>query len=629
MWKNSKQKSRNTIASTAFAMSAAVALGILVIAWEQPKNQNHHYETLLTDSPAQWRLKVKAVLKHNSWNHRYQVQAIAINKTQCTGKLLLSIARDSLSAQLAVDDEIMVYTSATTIRPPRNPYQFDYQAYLKKQGIFHEIRLPQPVFLQLNAARPTLRGRAFRFRETLINRLEKYDFGKAELGVIQALILGKRDDLSEATYRNYQDAGAVHILAVSGLHVGLIMLLLQWLLRPIQQLPQGDLLKALIVITLLWTYAFVAGLSPSVVRATTLFSFLAYAAQLNRPTNVYNSIAWSLFFILLIKPLFLFQVGFQLSYAAVIAIAIIYPELQRLWSPRYYLLRKGWQLLSVSIAAQLGVLPMVLFYFHQFPGLFWVSNLIIIPFLGMLLALGFVVLVLAYANSLPPFLADFYNFLVYQMNRIVAWVAQQEAFVFKDIPFDMVHLVFTYLLIGGSFLLLKKPVFKTITLVLISLLGWSGYRLYQNIALNHTEELLLLHQTKNTVLFYQHGNTLEVLATDTLAIRRYAQDFKMNRQLEVLNYRPLGNFYNLNQNDLWIIDSSEMLPSRNPNYLLLSQSPKINLDKLLERHTPKLILADGSNYRSDVQRWKASCTLKDIPFYYTGDEGAYTFGLNE
>ena len=164
--------------------------------------------------------------------------------------------------------------------------------------------------------------------------------------MIQALLLGKRDDISETNYNNYKNAGVVHILAVSGLHVGIILFLLEFILSPLERLPKGKTIKLIVVVLLLWGYAFVAGLSPSIFRAVTMFSFVAYALYLSRPTNLFNIIALSMLFILLVKPLFLFQVGFQMSYAVVFAIVWIYPKLQKFWFPENIIIRKTWQLLS-------------------------------------------------------------------------------------------------------------------------------------------------------------------------------------------------------------------------------------------------------------------------------------------
>ncbi len=168
--------------------------------------------------------------------------------------------------------------------------------------------------------------------------------------------------------------------------------------------------------------------SPSVVRAVTMFSFVAYALFLNRPTSIVNILALSVFAILLIHPMFLFQVGFQMSYAAVFAIVWIYPILMKLWNPRHWFLKKGWQLFSVSLAAQAGVLPISIFYFHQFPGLFFLSNILIVPFLGILLGLGLLVIILSAINMLPNSIAIFYNLLLKTMNDVVQWVGKQEHF---------------------------------------------------------------------------------------------------------------------------------------------------------------------------------------------------------
>ena len=203
-----------------------------------------------------------------------------------------------------------------------------------------------------------------------------------------------------------------------------------------------------------------------------MFSFVAYAFYLNRPSNTYNILALSMFFILLVfNPLLLFDVGFQMSYAAVFAIVWIYPLLQKFWNPKKWLLKYVWQLLSVSIAAQIGVLPISLYYFHQFPGLFFISNLLIVPFLGLILGLGIVVIALILLNLAPNILIEIYDSLIGSMNTIIGWVAQQEAFIFKNIPFDTAQLMLSYCLIMALIWVLTKVTFKRTIVLLICLLG--------------------------------------------------------------------------------------------------------------------------------------------------------------
>ena len=158
-----------------------------------------------------------------------------------------------------------------------------------------------------------------------------------------------------------------------------------------------------------------------------------------------------MFLLLLLKPIFLFDVGFQLSYLAVFGIIWVQPVFYQLWKPKYYIIDKGWQLFTVSLAAQIGVLPLSLFYFHQFPGLFFVSNLLIIPFLGIILSTGIIVLVLSYYSILPAFMVTIYGGIISVLNKTVVFIAKQEAFLFSDISFSVVKMFLLYLLIIAYF----------------------------------------------------------------------------------------------------------------------------------------------------------------------------------
>jgi competence protein ComEC len=397
------------------------------------------------------------------------------------------------------------------------------------------------------------------------------------------------------------------------------------MLRPMELLPNGKTFKLVVVVFLLWSFAFLAGLSASVVRAVTMFSFVAYAMYLNRPSNTFNILALSMFFILLVfDPMLLFNVGFQMSYAAVFAIVWIYPILQKFWYPKNWLIRQVWQLLSVSIAAQIGVLPISLYYFHQFPGLFFISNLLIIPFLGLILGLGIIVIALILFNIAPNYLIELYNSIIGIMNSVIKWVAQQEAFVFKNIPFDSVQLVLTYCLLISMIWMLIKNTFKRTLTFLICFIGLQLWSLYNQQNTYEKEQLLLAHQTKNSVLAHQKGNQLSIFTNDSSATKNFVTSFQIHERVDKLNYHSIRNSYKFNDQKLVLIDSFGIydLEQKNVDYLILTQSPKINLERLITHLQPKKILADGSNYHSYVNRWKRTCSHKKLPFHYTGEKGA-------
>jgi competence protein ComEC len=400
----------------------------------------------------------------------------------------------------------------------------------------------------------------------------------------------------------------------------------------LERLRHGKTLKLGLIVLILWAYAFLAGMSASIVRAVTMFSFVAYALYLNRPSNTYNILALSMFFILLaFDPNLLFQVGFQMSYAAVFAIVWIYPLLQKFWLPKNLMVQKIWQLLSVSIAAQMGVLPISLYYFHQFPGLFFVSNLLIVPFMGLVLGLGILVMVLALIDALPFFVVSIYDHLIALLNAIVDWVASQEVFIFKNIPFDAVQLILAYVVLVALVLFATKAHLKRALVLFLAILGFQSWLYITGFQTRRQEVLLLAHQTKNTLLLYQSGQKLAVFSEDTTRTERIVTDYQVAERITSIDYPPLQNSYILKNKSLLIIDGSGVYPSDvpGPDYLLLRQSPKLNLERTIDSLRPKSILADGSNYPSVIKRWQATSKEMGIPFHYTGEKGAFEFDLDD
>ena len=521
-----------------------IGMGILAISLSQPKNWFDHYSYQDLREADTWHIKIQEVLKPTTFSDRYIGIIKSSNNKKVSGKVILNLTTDSTKQKHVVDDELIVHTKVDDIRPPLNPYQFNYKEYLNDLGIYHQVQLKSNNYFVLRKATSTLYGISASIRNKISSKLKQANFGVDELGIIQALLLGQRNDISEATYTNYKNAGAVHILAVSGLHIGIILLLLQFLLQPIERLPKGKNLKLIAIVLLLWGFALLAGFSASVVRATTMFSFVAYALYLNRPNNMFNILALSMFAILLlINPMMIFKVGFQMSYAAVFTILWVYPLLQRFWLPENSVVRKIWQLLSVSIAAQIGVLPISLFYFHQFPGLFFISNLLIVPFLGLILSMGILVILLAALNTLPDFLVNIYDALIRLMNQTIAWVAQQEAFLFQNISFNSVQLITAYAVLISLTLVITISTYKRIMTFLCCLIVfqlWTFYSIYES---QKREQLFVAHQTKNSILLHQKGNHLYIFSKNQNSPKRLTTNYAIAERIDSLTHLPLKNSY--------------------------------------------------------------------------------------
>jgi len=355
--------------------------------------QEQHYTNLNTSEALSKSVtfKVRERLKPDLYNDKYIVSLISYHEEKASGKLLINIKRDSLTKGLAVDDVFFTSALLRKVQKPLNPYQFDYNNYLKLRQVYHQIYLEPSDLLLLSNSKTTIYGFADELRTTINTKLISAGFKAGALSIINALLLGQRQDIDKSIYNDYVNSGTIHILAVSGLHVGIILLILNFIFKPLTYLKYGNYLRPVIIVTLLWSFAIIAGLSPSVTRAVAMFSIISIAMHLKRPTNIYNTLVISAFAILLFKPTFLFEVGFQMSYLAVLGIVTVQPIIYKLWKPKYWLIDKPWQIFTVTLAAQAGVVPISLFYFHQFPGLFFISNVVVIPFLGLILGFGLLI----------------------------------------------------------------------------------------------------------------------------------------------------------------------------------------------------------------------------------------------
>ncbi len=393
-----------------------VGIGILSYQFHDEKTFKQHYTNHIDptkDTIESIRFQIREVLKPGVFHDKYIVDILGINQQQLIGKTLLNVQRDSLLHPFKVDAIYVTTSPLSWIVSPFNPNQFDYKKYLEKKYIYHQIFTNQQELLVIPSEDVTILGYAAKLRTHINSKLNLYNFKPDELSLINALLMGQRQDISPEIYDSYSKAGTIHILAVSGLHVGIVLLLLNSLFKPLEYLRHGKLIKTLLLLFILWGFAIVAGLSASVTRAVMMFSVVAIGMNLKRPSNIFNTLAISIFFILLFKPLFLFDVGFQMSYLAVISIVCFQPILVRLWRPKFKPVNSLWQIFTVTLAAQFGVMPISLFYFHQFPGLFFVANLVIIPFLEIILGMGIFVIFFEYPrvlkrrDRLPKYLSKF------------------------------------------------------------------------------------------------------------------------------------------------------------------------------------------------------------------------------
>jgi len=617
------------IARTFLSFLVFFFIGVSAVFINNKANYQNYYQSYL-NSEAQVTLKVGKVLKSGIYDHKFEAEVIQVNSIKTKGTILLNISIDSFPHTLKVDEILVANAKFTEVKPPLNPHQFSYKLYLVKQGIHQQLFLDKSDYKSIGFDGFSLIGFSAKFRDLIQDTLSKYHFKPDELAVINALLLGQRQDISKDLRAQYSNAGAIHILAVSGLHVGIILLILSFIFKPIERFKNGKFIKSLLIISILWMFAFVAGLSASVVRAVTMFTFLAIGNAFQRKKVTEFSLISSMFFLLLIKPLFLFDVGFQLSYLAVFGIIWIQPKLYKIYTPTYKIENKIWQLITVSIAAQIGVLPLSLYYFHQFPGLFMLSNLIIIPCLGAILIGGILIILMALIGVLPQFLASIYGFIISLMNSFVSWVSKQEYFLFKDISLSFLMMIATYVILICGIRFLMKTAPKKAIYFLISVLIFQSVTMVEKYQKYAKKELIIFHKSRKSALGIRNSDEVNIYHNlDSLELENLnmIQAYTVGENVKPIFINQLSNVFHFKNKNFLVIDSLGIydLKGLQKPIVILQNSPKINLERLIETINPTQIIADGSNYKSYVNRWRWSADKRKTPFYYTGEKGAYTF----
>jgi competence protein ComEC len=239
--------------------------------------------------------------------------------------------------------------------------------------------------------------------------------------------------------------------------------------------------------------------------------------------------------------------------------------------------------------------------------------------------MGILVIVLALCNSLPDFLAIWYNGLIGFMNSVIQWVAKQEAFIFRNITFDTMQLVLSYLIIMSGILVFTKTTFKRVNFILLSIIGFQLWILYSTYTTEAKENLFVAHKIKNTLILHQAGSDLDVITKNKIATGRIVTDYQVAERIKNINYKIFRNSYNFKDKTILVIDSLGVYNPQKSDYIILTQSPKINLERLIDATKPQQIIVDGSNYHSDVNRWKQTCSKRKLPFHYTGEKGVFYF----
>lgn len=605
-----------------------------------------HYVARICDDPSERDNSVKAQLQ-------LQFQfGDSIPSQAVSGRVVAYFRKSDEALALRYGDLVAIPAPVGEVQPPKNPEEFDYQAYLARRGITGQVYLSEQdwIDLEANDANP-LFSFSYRFRDQLIASLRHCGLEGHELGVAAAILLGYDDFLEDEMRQKYVAAGSMHILCVSGMHVGIVYLVASLMLGFLHRKKWHKTLKNILLMCLVWYYALVAGLSPSILRASMMISFVIIGELIRRKGFVINSIAASAFILLLVNPYNLFDIGFQLSYSAVIGIVMLQSPIYRLFFLKNKLVDKIWEITSVALAAQVATLPFTLFYFQQFSTYFWLSNLFMTPISFVVVMGGMLLLMVSWIPYVSTVVGYMVWGMIYVMNHIVTWIDGLPFSILKGLyvsEFEFVMLLFAVVLLLLLVALRKKRyVFELLAVMLLFMVSLT-VRLYRS---DRQDEMVFFSLRKHTAVDFVKGDWHLLLADSALLSDPSTMDYSMNgfwaknnlaRHPETLpldaDYdgtllRKKENLVSFGGKLLALCDErfavADSLSFRLPvDYLLVCGNQRPNLRPMLNGYAPQLLVIDGSVPRRLAAKWMAQADEMDLPVYDL-DDGALTVRMKD
>ncbi len=551
---------------------------------------------------------------------------------------------------LSYGDIISFSTNPKTIEPPKNPGQFDYKRYLRGKAIHSQVYLKENSWILTSyQKRNPIYALAYQLRDHLLNVLRTHQLSGEEYAVAAAILLGYDDSLPAYLRKGYVAAGAMHVLCVSGLHVGIVFLIFSFLLKPLNDKGLQGIMKTIFLLLMIWSYALITGLSPAIQRASLMISFVLLGKLFGRKGFALNSVAASAFILLLLNPQNLVEIGFQLSYAAVFGILLLHQPISKLLYFKTKIPSLIWDATALALAAQLATTPFVLYYFHQFPVYFWLSNLFLMPLSFVVIVTGMALLMLHYLPIIPALIGKALSAMVYVMNYGIQWIESLPMSVLKGLFINRMEF-FTLLLVLVFVIVLirkKHSIFALLTsgLTLLLFVSFTARKIDNSQQMS----FVVYDINKQSAVDFILANEHLLLADSNVLEDDFSREFFMegNWVEKGLPLEPTQLFFEQEKYEnafllknkhlisfggklilLWehnklCTDSLSYRPT--VDWVLIRGSERENLQQILNCYQPRMLILDGSVPYYTAQKWESKAIEKEIPFHYTKKDGAYCF----
>ena len=590
-----------------------------------PENQSNHiiHQTNL-GAPVKTIFTVtKGFKKANKWeNYKASIKQIEGNST--TGSILLKVNSEDTST-LQIGATYIGYLRLNKLVNETFPYGFRYGDYLKNKGITHQVWASKSGLKLLPNQSNILVQFIANLQIDFNTALRKQRLDATVIQFTQALVLGNKKELDKSVSADFKNAGVIHILAISGLHIGIIYLVFLWFFKLLFYQYKYRFLRSFAVVLLLWMFAWFSGASDSALRATTMVTCFEISRLLLRSQHPLNALFLSVFVLFFITPQIIFSVGFQLSVVAVASIIIGVPKMLKLWEPKWWLLKYLWGITCVSMCAQLGLLPLSIYYFHQFPLLFLVANIPIMFCIPIIMAFAISIVIGSYASIFPDFVYAVYNLVITKLILFVNWVASFDALILNELyisKFSVACIYLFFLYLRWCYADFKRGIkYVLFPVVFMGLVGF-----VEVTTKAFKREVWLLNDYKKTIIIDVSSSSVQVFSSEVLSA--IDKEYKMRPILGKLHqsnvvYSTLEQAYFMNKQKLLIVANNYIpKPKTAIDILLISNSPKINFERLLEEIQPKKVIFAANNKYYLLVDWKFNCRKLTIPFYDIAESGS-------
>lgn len=636
-----------------------VGIGAILVQLHDPLSKNSHFTHAIDDGElCQVMLKLIDTPQEKERTYKSVAEVTAVRKGDTTlatsGKVMLYIAKEAGTDSLRYGDILVAICRMNQPSGQENPFQFDYRQYLRRKGILRQAYLPVGQYSCIGNDSHGLIGWSKDIQRKLVGRIRESHLNSAQQGIAEALLLGWKNDIDDQTQQQFRNAGITHLLCVSGLHVGLVAAIIGGCLAFMRRRRTSHIIAKAIQMAGIWLFVLVTGMAPATLRAGIMFSLFVVGDLMGRRSNSLNTLATSAFLLLCINPQLLFDVGWQLSHTAVLGIILLYRPLTSLiplekleWrlnnSNRKVLghlvwpLRKVWELATLSTAAQVGTLPLTIFYFHQFPTYFLIANITIVPFAGLLLTTILFVVLTTWSESLCLWGTKVLSAELGATDAITRWVSELPYATIDNIYSDIPLLILGFATLASTICLLRSRKHLFIPLTLLGLFLIKGYRQVINHHAEQQSHWIIYADTHHTAIEVFKGResflicdtgcttqTFDYVSHNLLnhnrTLHRTLIPFTdhITSDVVTVNQHQIdvsGTTFNIVNRETWnSIRHGSTLDTPTPvSFLILTGNPYLTIEELTNHYTFDTLVIAAENVPWRTDQWKQGCESLGIP----------------